>query len=176
MTTRMVGAPIARREDPRLLRGEGRYLDDLGHDALVAAFVRSPHAHARVLDVDATGVLDVDGVVAVYTYDDLLDGADPDGEVPAVAQPLPLLIPHPALTAPRTGYPLARDEVNHVGEPVVMVVARDRYLAEDACQRIVVEYEPAATRGRSRRRAGGGAHRPPRRARQRRGPPGAGGR
>jgi carbon-monoxide dehydrogenase large subunit len=141
VTTRMVGAPIPRREDPRLLRGEGRYLDDLGHDALVAAFVRSPHAHARVLDVDATGALDVDGVVAVYTYDDLLDGADPDGEVPAVAQPLPLLIPHPALTAPRTGYPLARDEVNHVGEPVVMVVARDRYLAEDACQRIVVEYE-----------------------------------
>lgn len=143
MTTRMVGAPIARREDPRLLRGEGRYLDDLGHDALVAAFVRSPHAHARVVDVDVSGALDVEGLVAVYTYDDLLDGADPDDPdaVPAVAQPLPLLIPHPALTAPRTGYPLARDEVNHVGEPVVMVVARDRYLAEDACQRIVVEYD-----------------------------------
>lgn len=143
MTTRMVGAAIPRREDPRLLRGEGRYLDDLGHDALVAAFVRSPHAHARVVDVDVSGALDVEGVVAVYTYEDLLDGADPDdpGAVPAVAQPLPLLIPHPALTAPRTGYPLARDEVNHVGEPVVMVVARDRYLAEDACQRIAVEYD-----------------------------------
>jgi CO/xanthine dehydrogenase Mo-binding subunit len=141
----MVGEPIVRREDPRLLRGEGRYLDDLGHDALVAAFVRSPHAHARVLDVDATGALEVDGVVAVYTYEDLLDGVDPDDPttpVPAVAQPLPLLIPHPALTHPRTGYPLARDEVNHVGEPVVMVVATDRYLAEDACERIVVTYEP----------------------------------
>ncbi len=83
-------------------------------------------------------------MVAVYTYDDLLDGVDPDDPtvpVPAVAQPLPLLIPHPALTAPRTGYPLAREEVNHVGEPVVMVVATDRYVAEDACERIVVTYE-----------------------------------
>ena len=144
MTTKMVGAPISRREDPRLLRGEGRYLDDLGHDALVAAFVRSPHAHARVVDVDVSGALDVEGVVAVYTYDDLLDGVDPDdphAAVPAVAQPLPLLIPHPALTAPRTGYPLAREEVNHVGEPVVMVVASDRYVAEDACERIVVTYD-----------------------------------
>ncbi len=144
MTTKMVGAPISRREDPRLLRGEGRYLDDLGHDALVAAFVRSPHAHARVVDIDVAGALDVEGVVAVYTYDDLLDGVDPDDPdvpVPAVAQPLPLLIPHPALTAPRTGYPLAREEVNHVGEPVVMVVATDRYVAEDACERIVVTYD-----------------------------------
>ncbi len=144
MTTKMVGAPIPRREDPRLLRGEGRYLDDLGHDALVAAFVRSPHAHARVVEVDASGALDVEGVVAVYTYEDLLDGVDPDDPavaVPAVAQPLPLLIPHPALTSPRTGYPLAREEVNHVGEPVVMVVASDRYVAEDACERIVVTYD-----------------------------------
>src|SRR6476469_8110817 len=59
-----------------------------------------------------------------------------------VGEPLPLLIPHPALTHGRTQYALARDEVNHVGEPVVMVVARDRYLAEDACARIRVDYEP----------------------------------
>ncbi|WP_461024567.1 aerobic carbon-monoxide dehydrogenase large subunit [Thalassiella azotivora] len=136
----MFGSPVKRVEDPRLLRGEGRYLDDLGRDALVAAFVRSPHAHARVLDVDVTGALEVDGVVAVYTYDDLADDDAAHGS--NVSQPLPLLIPHPALHAPRTGYPLAKDEVNHVGEAVVMVVARDRYVAEDACQRIVVEYEP----------------------------------
>jgi carbon-monoxide dehydrogenase large subunit len=133
MTTRMFGEPIARREDPRLVAGAGRYLDDLGGGALAAAFVRSPHAHARVVDVDVTGALEVDGLVAVYTYEDL------DGPV---AEPLPLLIPHPRLHAPRTAYPLANGVVRHVGEPVAMVVARDRYLAEDACERIAVTYEP----------------------------------
>src|SRR5258707_4826818 len=129
----LFGEPIARLEDDRLLRGNGAYLDDLGHDALAAAFVRSPHAHARVLDIDVSAALDVDGLVAVYTYEDLPG---------RVAEPLPLLIPHPALTHGRTGYPLAADEVNYVGEPVVMVVALDRYLAEDAAERIVVDSEP----------------------------------
>ena len=73
------------------------------------------------------------GVVAVYTYDDL-EGA--------MADPLPLLIPHPALTHGRTQYALARDEVNHVGEAIAMVVAENRYLAEDAVERIRVDYEP----------------------------------
>jgi CO/xanthine dehydrogenase Mo-binding subunit len=133
MTTRLFGEPVQRREDPRLLAGQGRYLDDLGHDALAAAFVRSPHAHARVLDVDVTDALEVEGLVAVYTHEDL------DGRV---GERLPLLIPHPSLTEPRTAFALARDEVNHVGEAVVMVVARDRYVAEDACDRIRVAYEP----------------------------------
>jgi CO/xanthine dehydrogenase Mo-binding subunit len=133
MTTRLFGEPIARREDPRLVAGDGRFLDDLGAGALAAAFVRSPHAHARIVDVDASGALDVDGLVAVYTYEDL------DGPV---AEPLPLLIPHPSLHAPRTAHPLADGVVRHVGEPVAMVVAADRYLAEDACDRIQVTYEP----------------------------------
>jgi aerobic carbon-monoxide dehydrogenase large subunit len=64
----MFGEPIARLEDDRLLRGHGAYTDDLGHDALAAAFVRSPHAHARIIDIDVSGALDVDGLVAVYTY------------------------------------------------------------------------------------------------------------
>jgi carbon-monoxide dehydrogenase large subunit len=131
--TKMFGEPIARVEDDRLLRGHGAYLDDLGHDALACAFVRSPHAHAEVLDIDVTGALDVDGLVAIYTYEDL---AGP------LADPLPLLIPHPALTHGRTQYALARDVVHHVGEPIVMVLARDRYLAEDAAERIVVSYRP----------------------------------
>jgi len=133
MTTRMLGAPVLRTEDPRLLRGEGRYLDDLGQGAYEVAIVRSPHAHARVLDVDVTGALDVDGVVAVYTYEDL---------PPRLRERLPVLIPHPALTAARTQHVLAAGEVNHVGEAVAMVVARDRYLAEDAANRIHVAYEP----------------------------------
>ncbi|GAB3321035.1 xanthine dehydrogenase family protein molybdopterin-binding subunit [Geodermatophilus aquaeductus] len=132
MTTKLFGEPVRRREDARLITGRGRYLDDLGAGALAAAFVRSPHAHARVLDVDVEAALDVEGLVAIYTYEDLSG---------PMAEPLPVLIPHPQLHAPRTGYPLANGVVNHVGEPVVMVVATDRYVAEDAAERIVVTYE-----------------------------------
>ncbi|TDC03221.1 xanthine dehydrogenase family protein molybdopterin-binding subunit [Nonomuraea longispora] len=132
MTTRLFGEPVQRREDPRLLTGQGRYLDDLGRDALAAAFVRSPHAHARIRDIDVTPALDVPGLMAIYTWEDLPE---------RVGRALPLLIPHPALTHGRTAYPLARDVVRHVGEPVVMVVASDRYAAEDACALIEVGYE-----------------------------------
>jgi len=134
MVTRYLGASIRRVEDRRLITGNGRYTDDIGvgTGALEAAFVRSPHAHARIRDIDVTAALDVDGVVAVYTYEDLQGAA---------AEPLPILIPHPALYAGRTGYCLARQTVHHVGEAVVMVVAENRYLAEDAANRIVVEYE-----------------------------------
>ncbi|MBX6382968.1 MAG: xanthine dehydrogenase family protein [Microbispora sp.] len=132
MTTKLFGEPVRRREDARLITGRGRYLDDLGAGALAAAFVRSPHAHARILDIDVSAALDVDGLVAIYTWEDLPG---------ALAEPLPLLIPHPALTHGRTAYPLAREIVRHVGEPVVMVVARDRYVAEDACALIRVDYE-----------------------------------
>ncbi|MFI6386405.1 aerobic carbon-monoxide dehydrogenase large subunit [Nonomuraea sp. NPDC050540] len=133
MSTRLFGEPVQRVEDARLLTGQGRYLDDLGREALAVAFVRSPHAHARIRDIDVTAALDVEGLVAIYTWEDL---------PPGVAEPLPLLIPHPALTHGRTAHPLARETVRHVGEPVVMVVATDRYLAEDACALIEVDYEP----------------------------------
>src|SRR3954449_1293113 len=132
MTTKLFGEPVRRREDARLIVGKGRYLDDIGSTALAAAFVRSPHAHARIIDIDVEAALDVEGLVAIYTYEDLHG---------AMAEPLPVLIPHPQLTAPRTGYPLANGEVNHVGEAIVMVVATDRYLAEDAAERILVTYE-----------------------------------
>ncbi|MGH9209115.1 MAG: aerobic carbon-monoxide dehydrogenase large subunit [Acidimicrobiales bacterium] len=133
MTTRWFGEKVERREDQRLLTGAGRFLDDAGHDALAVAFVRSTHAHARITGVDVTPALDVDGLVGVYTWDDLPG---------RLAEPLPLLIPHPDLTHPRTQYALANGEVNHVGEAVVMVVAVDRYVAEDVVDRIVVDYEP----------------------------------
>ncbi|HSK23620.1 MAG TPA: aerobic carbon-monoxide dehydrogenase large subunit [Egicoccus sp.] len=132
MSTRQFGVAVARVEDPRLLRGEGRYLDDLGHDALAVAILRSPHAHARILDIDVTDALDVDGLVAIYTYEDL---------PPRLQQPLPLLIPHPALTAPVTQKVLADGEVNHVGEAIAMIVATDRYVAEDVLDRIRVDFE-----------------------------------
>jgi CO/xanthine dehydrogenase Mo-binding subunit len=128
----MFGQRMPRVEDPRLLSGAGRYLDDLGHDALAAALVRSPHAHARIVDIDVSAALEVDGLVAIYTYDDLEGRA---------AEPLPLLIPHPTLTQGRTGYALAKDEVNHVGEAIAMVVAVDRYVAEDAAALVSVTYD-----------------------------------
>jgi CO/xanthine dehydrogenase Mo-binding subunit len=132
VTTKLFGEPVRRREDARLIVGKGRYLDDIGHRALAAAFVRSPHAHARITDIDVEGALDVEGLVAIYTYEDLTG---------PMAEPLPVLIPHPQLHAPRTGYPLANGVVHHVGEPIVMVVATDRYVAEDAAERILVSYE-----------------------------------
>ena len=132
MTTAMFGAPVQRREDPRLVTGNGRYLDDLGQGALAAAFVRSPYAHARILDIDVTDAIEVPGVIAIYTHEDL------DGHT---AERLPLLIPHPSLTNPMTGYCLAPEVVNHVGEAIVMVVATDRYVAEDTCERITVDHD-----------------------------------
>ena len=105
MSTRQFGEKVQRREDPRLLTGNGRYLDDLGHTALAAAFVRSPHAHARVVDIDIGDAWEVDGVEAIYNWDDLTG---------RVAEPLPVLIPHPAMTHARTGYCLAKDEVVQV--------------------------------------------------------------
>ncbi|GAA2016145.1 xanthine dehydrogenase family protein [Nakamurella flavida] len=136
MAGRYVGRSVLRTEDVALTTGHGRYTDDIGAGgatpALEAAFVRSPHAHARILDIDVTDALDVPGVVAVWTHEDLPGPA---------ALPLPVLIPHPALHAPRTGYALAPHTVHHVGEAVVMVVAENRYLAEDAAARIRVEYE-----------------------------------
>lgn len=134
MTTQMFGEAVARVEDDRLIRGQGRYTDDLAAktDALASAFLRSPHAHARIRDIDVSDALDVDGLIAIYTYDDLTG---------AMAEPLPLLIPHPGIVDGRTPYALAKDEVCHVGEAIAMVVARDRYVAEDAIDRIRVQYE-----------------------------------
>ena len=133
MVTRYIGAPVRRVEDLRLITGNGRYTDDIGigTGALEVAFVRSPHAHADIGEIDVTRALDVPGVMAIYTHEDL-EGA--------AAEPLPVLIPHPSMHAPRTGYALAKDVVHHVGEPIAMVVAESRSLAEDAAALIDVEY------------------------------------
>lgn len=132
MTTKTVGEPIRRVEDARLVTGKGRYADDLMPGALEMAVLRSPLAHAKIVSIDIDPVLDVEGVHAVYTFEDL--------EGP-MAEPMPLLIPHPDLTHGRTQYALANGEVNYMGEAIAVVVADDRYIAEDAVNRIVVEYE-----------------------------------
>src|SRR3954451_18045433 len=109
MTTKLFGEPVRRREDARLITGQGRYLDDIGPTALAAAFVRSPHAHARIVGIDADAALDVEGLVAIYTYEDLTG---------PMAEPRLVLIPHRQLPAPRTGYRLPNGVLNPVGEPV----------------------------------------------------------
>ena len=172
VTTKLMGQGIKRVEDQRFLRGQGRYVDDVavGSDVLHAAVLRSPHAHARIVDIDVSEVLDVEGVHAVWTYDDLAELSAP------MADPLPLLIPHPTLTHGRTQYALAKDEVNYMGEAVAFVVADDRYVAEDALSRIRVDYELLHARRRHPGVPRGGPPRPRGRARQRRRPDGAGGR
>jgi carbon-monoxide dehydrogenase large subunit len=138
MTTRGIGARIPRNEDPRLLQGLGCFVDDVRPPGILhAAALRSPHAHARIVRIDATSARRLPGVHLVLTAADM-------GEL---NQPSPLLIPHPTLTHPRTQRPLALDEVRYVGEVVAFVVADDRYVAEDALALIDVTYErlPAVT-------------------------------
>jgi carbon-monoxide dehydrogenase large subunit len=129
--TQYVGQRIPRLEDPRLLRGRGRYVDDVVlPGTLHAAFVRSPHAHARVVSVDATAARALDGVVLVLTAEDVAD-------IPAIATGLPrddvVANNRPVLPS---------DRVRFVGEPVACVVARSRYVAEDALALVDVEFDP----------------------------------
>jgi carbon-monoxide dehydrogenase large subunit len=137
MTTRYFGAPIKRNEDARLLRGRALFVDDLDFpDLLHAAFLRSEVAHARIRRIDASAALRRDGVVAVYTAADLGD----------YWQPGPLLVPPPPIPGitfnQRTQVPLAKDKVRHVGEPLAVVIAASRHVAEDALTDIVVELDP----------------------------------
>jgi CO/xanthine dehydrogenase Mo-binding subunit len=132
MTTRWFGAPVQRMEDDRLLRGHGRYTDDIDEGALECCFVRSPYAHARITSIDVSAARDMPGVVAVYTAADL-----PFGDVD-----LPLLIPHPNLTHGRTQKCLASEIVRYAGEAVAFVVAEIRAQAEDAAEMVQVEYDP----------------------------------
>src|ERR1700679_3142139 len=115
MTTSFFGQPIERREDVRLVTGAGTFVDDLMSDALHAAFVRSEHAHARIVSIDVDAALDVAGAVAIYTYEDFLGTP--------FAPPIPVIRPPPGIQHVRTPYLLAKDEVHHVGQPIVMVVA-----------------------------------------------------
>ncbi len=134
MTTRYFGERIKRSEDPRLLTGRGTYVDDIQpRGCLHAALLRSPHAHARIRNVDVSKAKTLPGVVGIYTHADLPQ---------TIAAPLPKLIPHPSLIHHKTHYALAADKVRYVGEPVAFVVAESRYIAEDAVNLIDVDYDP----------------------------------
>ena len=129
------GQPIRRNEDERLVTGRGSYTDDVGGDAWALVMVRSTFAHARIASIDTAAAKALDGVVAVWTFDDLPG---------RLQDPLPLLIPHPSLTAARTQEVLANDRVRHVGQAIAAVLATDRYIGEDAAELVVVDYEPLA--------------------------------
>jgi 2-furoyl-CoA dehydrogenase large subunit len=128
---RWVGQPVARFEDDALLRGRGRFIDDFDPvpGAQHAAVLRSPHAHARIRRLDVTAAQAAEGVAGVLT------GAD----VEAMSKPFAA-----AYKSPVPYYAAAPEVVRYVGEPVAVVVASDRYVAEDALERIEVDYEPLA--------------------------------
>lgn len=133
MSTRLFGARIKRNIDPQLLRGEGSFIDDIPlAQALHVAFVRSPFARARINSIDISAAVAHPGVAAVYTCDN----------VGALDIEMPLLIPHSSMHDARTQRPLARDDVYYVGQTVAMVVAVDRYTAEDAAALVDVDYDP----------------------------------
>ena len=132
---RNIGKPVRRIEDDALLRGKGRYVDDLSFpDTLHAAFVRSPHAHATFTAIDTSAARAVPGVHAVYTLADLRTHVGSDR--------LPLQFRTAQLPPDITPWVLAKDEVVFVGEAVAMVVADSRYIAEDAAALVAVDYEP----------------------------------
>ena len=118
-----------RLEDARLLRGRGRYIDDLpvAPNALHAAVLRSPHAHARIRKIDTRAAVTVPGVFAVYNGQDIAAVLDP---FPSIVRNAPL---YRAVTL---------DKVRYVGEPVAVVLAHDRYTAEDGLAAVDVDYEP----------------------------------
>ncbi|MFI9775310.1 xanthine dehydrogenase family protein molybdopterin-binding subunit [Streptomyces sp. NPDC051956] len=136
------GRPVPRVEDDRLLRGNGRYVDDVAlPGAAEAAFLRSPHAHARIRSVDVTAALAAPGVVAVWTGADVAHlpamlNREELRTPPGLAE---LLDPYVAITPMPL---LATDKVLYVGQPVAVVLAENRYLAEDALELVDVRYAP----------------------------------
>jgi carbon-monoxide dehydrogenase large subunit len=140
MGAKYVGAVIRRQEDPRYLTGRGRFVDDMSPaGCLHAAVLRSPYAHARVVAIRSEAARVCPGIVAVFTASDL-EGLKPMPEAGVAPPPLMARVGFQLRSTPQ--YPLARDRVRYVGEPVAMVVAESRYAAEDALERIEVDYDP----------------------------------
>ena len=128
---RFTGASVPRREDPRLLTGAGRFVDDIDQPGLLeAAFVRSPVAHGRLVSIDADDALATDGVVAVLTAEDLAQFCSPMGWGAAG----PLIVP--------AHLPLADDRVRFAGDPIAVVIATNRAAAEDGADAVEVDIDP----------------------------------
>src|SRR5713226_4470508 len=126
-----VGQSLRRREDPRLLRGEGKFAADFQRPGMTyAAILRSPHAHARIWHIDATRAAGVHVLTAA-------DDERLDTRIPMRMSPIESM-------APFLQRPIAFDKVRYGGEPVAVVVAGSRAEAEDALDLVRVEYEPLA--------------------------------
>lgn len=128
----MIGERRTRREDLRLLRGRGQYVDDIDLPGAAAmAVVRSTHPHARILGINTDAAKAAPGVLGVFTAADLAE----------INRPWPVHLAHNSLrpTVQRT---LPVEKVRYVGEPVAVVVAETRYAAEDACELVEVDYDP----------------------------------
>ncbi len=144
MGVKHFGARVTRFEDPALLAGRGRFVDDIAPPgALNACFVRSPHGHAKVRSIDATAALAMPGVHAVLTAADLPG--------PMRTSRIPMILPVADNRTMRTQHCLAIDEVNYAGQAVAVVIADSRHLAEDAAAMVAVDFEvlPAASDARA---------------------------
>src|SRR5262247_472679 len=140
-TERLFGKSIKRREDPRFITGRGRYVDDLKLPGMTyAAFVRSPHSHARIRSIDVSPAKAHPGVVAVFTGKDMTGvNSLPCGwdlrkakNIPGVVQDL-TMVPH---------MPLTSDAARHVGDPVAVVIADSQEAAVDAAEKVQIDWEP----------------------------------
>ncbi|MDE2364823.1 MAG: xanthine dehydrogenase family protein, partial [Hyphomicrobiales bacterium] len=143
MSTRYFGSPIPRLEDPRLLTGKGRYVDDIAPiGALHAAFLRAPVAHGLIRKLDLAAARSCPGVVAAYAMADLAHIA---------SGPIPPMAPHPLLKAPIAYQPLAGEEVRYVGECIALVLAETRAQAEDALAlaELEIDHLPAVVDARA---------------------------
>jgi len=133
-----VGQRVKRNEDPRLLTGQALFVDDVDLPGMLhAAFLRSDYAHAHVRSIDVSAARARPGVVAVYTAEDMGD----------FWRPGPLIVPPPSKVEgivfhARTQIPMVKDKARHIGDPLAVVIAESRYIAEDALEDIVVDYEP----------------------------------
>lgn len=126
-----IGVPRPRVEDRRLLTGKGRYIDDIAvPGALHASFVRSPHAHARIRSINCEAALETPGVIAVYTGSDLARWTTRHRMAPPIEGLQPMEMDA-----------LPIDKVRFQGDPVACVIALDRYIAEDAAERVQVEWD-----------------------------------
>src|SRR5262245_51195594 len=140
-TERLFGKSIKRREDPPFTPGPGQYVDDVKIPGMTyAAFVRSPHAHARIRSIDVSAAKAHPGVVAVFTGQDMTGvnslpcGWDlrKEKNIPGVVQDL-AMVPH---------MPLTSDVARHVGDPVAVVIAETQAAAVDGAEKVRVDWEP----------------------------------
>ena len=128
-----VGRALRRKEDPPLITGRARYIEDITVPGMLwAAFVRSPEANARIVSIDTSAAAARDGIVAVFTGEDMSD----------LGGPLPMAWVPPGVEVNNPDHwPLARGAVKHVGDPVAVVIGEDRYAVSDATEDVIVEYE-----------------------------------